>query len=310
MEAEDRPLTSAVDGVEEEALVPPADAPNKETEVDEAVYMLNKDGRAGAARDAFAKQDAELSQSVHDMGGAPEEHQDGGEYVKAVVFGGLDGIICAFSSVAAVVGAQYSSAVIFVVGFAGLFANAISMGVGELLSEKAERSWIMKERSREVWEFDHAPEAEVKEMVELYVAKGFSEEEATRVLQIMSKYKEFFIDHMLVQELGIMPPEGDDSSPLKQGMVMFFSFIAFGLVPLMTYVVLSPVHWTGFDARFLICCILTGVALFILGALKSKFSHQSWWWSGIVVAVNGGFAAAAGFGISYGLQAAIGSTCG
>lgn len=43
-------------------------------------------------------------------------------------------------------------------GFASLFANAISMAIGELLSEKAERQWIMQERSREMWEFDNAPE--------------------------------------------------------------------------------------------------------------------------------------------------------
>ena len=46
----------------------------------------------------------------------------------------------------------------------------------------------------------HAPaKAEVKEMVELYVQKGFTEDEARRILSIMAKYKEFFIDHMLVQ---------------------------------------------------------------------------------------------------------------
>ena len=34
--------------------------------------------------------------------------------MKAVVFGGLDGIICAFASVASVVGASYTTSVIFV----------------------------------------------------------------------------------------------------------------------------------------------------------------------------------------------------
>ncbi len=86
--------------------------------------------------------------------------------------------------------------------------------------------------------------AEMKEMVDLYVQKGFSEAEASTILRIMAKQKEFFVDHMLVQvapswplphaqELGIMPPDDDSSTPIKQGLVMFGSFIGFGLVPLL-----------------------------------------------------------------------------
>ncbi len=40
---------------------------------------------------------------------------------------------------------------------------------------------------------------EVKEMVELYKQKGFSEEDATEILNIMGNHKEFFIDHMMEQ---------------------------------------------------------------------------------------------------------------
>ena len=39
----------------------------------------------------------------------------------------------------------------------------------------------------------------MREMIDLYMEKGFTEDEARRVLGIMAKYKEFFIDHMLVQ---------------------------------------------------------------------------------------------------------------
>ena len=36
-------------------------------------------------------------------------------------------------------------------------------------------------------------------MVDLYKEKGFSEEEASTILRIMARNKDFFIDHMLVQ---------------------------------------------------------------------------------------------------------------
>src|SRR5437868_4940362 len=44
-----------------------------------------------------------------------------------------------------------------------------------------------------------AAQAEIDEMVDLYKEKGFTEEEAKKILDIMSRNKEFFVDHMLVQ---------------------------------------------------------------------------------------------------------------
>ena len=62
------------------------------------------------------------------------------------------------------------------------------------------------EVKREQWEYDNYLSGEVKEMVELYEEKGFSTEDATRVIELMSQYRQFFVDHMVVQELGFLPP--------------------------------------------------------------------------------------------------------
>lgn len=117
-------------------------------------------------------------------------------------------------------------------GFANLIADGLSMGMGEYLSAKSEHDYIAAERDREEWEFDNYPEGEVKEMIDLYKERGFSEEDASNVMHIMKNNRKFFIDHMMVQELGLMPP-GEDESPLKQGAVMFCAFFVFGLVPLL-----------------------------------------------------------------------------
>lgn len=37
------------------------------------------------------------------------------------------------------------------------------------------------------------------------MGKGLSEEDATNIINTMAKYKDFFVDHMLVMELGLMP---------------------------------------------------------------------------------------------------------
>ena len=47
-------------------------------------------------------------------------------------------------------------------------------------------------------------------MVEIYMERGLSEEDATTIINTMAKYKEFFVDHMMVMELGLMPVDAED----------------------------------------------------------------------------------------------------
>ena len=88
---------------------------------------------------------------------------------------------------------------------------------------------------------ENNPQGEIDEMIEIYEGKGFSKEDATVIISTMAKNTDFFIDHMCVQELGIMAPDEDDS-PLKQGGVMFISFMLFGCVPLLAYVCFETVR--------------------------------------------------------------------
>lgn len=64
--------------------------------------------------------------------------------------------------------------------------------------------------------------------------QGFSEAESQRIIQLMTRKKEYhayFVEHMMVQELGKkLPDEGD--SPVKNGAVAFTSFLFFGGIPL------------------------------------------------------------------------------
>ena len=73
-----------------------------------------------------------------------------GGSLKPVIFGGLDGILTSFAIVAGSAGGNLSPEVVLILGFSNIFADALSMGVGEFLSSKAENEWILSERKREV----------------------------------------------------------------------------------------------------------------------------------------------------------------
>ncbi|CAI5728691.1 hypothetical protein KXD40_007352 [Peronospora effusa] len=260
-------------------------------------------------KNAFGHGDAEKSRLLHqlktEMGGhthAKENHMIGGEHIKSAVYGGLDGIITTFATVTSVAGSGLPHSVILIIGLAHLVADGLSMGLGDMLSSQAETDLANHERSREVWEFENFPEGEIEEMIELYEKKGVSTEDALLVVHTLAKYKEAFIDIMMVEELNIMPVE-DEDSPLTGGIITFLSFMLCGVIPLLSYLVnLFPGINMSQHTTLYLSCFLTVVTLFLLGAVKGKFVGQKMWRAGGSMAINGTIAAACGWVIGYLLQ--------
>eukprot|EP01060_Flectonema_neradi_P036793 TRINITY_DN7198_c2_g1_i1.p1 TRINITY_DN7198_c2_g1~~TRINITY_DN7198_c2_g1_i1.p1 ORF type:complete len:295 (+),score=63.96 TRINITY_DN7198_c2_g1_i1:66-950(+) len=250
-----------------------------------------KSGKSKAARKAHKKGDVEASRKAHEE---KEDHGgSGSEFVKPIVFGGLDGIITTFAVVAAAQGADGDLEVakaVLILGFANLFADGFSMGFGEFLSSRAELDFAMSERAREMWEVENAIDLEKKEMVDLYKERGISEEDAITMVEILAKDKDLFVDTMMVEELGIQVDEDDQWGPLKSALYMFFSFIIFGMVPLFVY--LPQKDGTTI---FAIACCATAVTLFILGCVRGRLTRQHWLKCGLFMVLNGTIAA----GISY-----------
>ncbi len=66
------------------------------------------------------------------------------DYLSEFVYGGIDGAVTTFAVVAGATGAQFSTQVILVLGFANLIADGFSMGVGSYLSTKSEQELAVK----------------------------------------------------------------------------------------------------------------------------------------------------------------------
>ena len=74
-------------------------------------------------------------------------------------------------------------------GFSSLVADALSMGVGDALSSKAEAEVAVRERQREEWEMDNYLEGEISEMIDIYRNKGMSADDAEMMVRTLAKYK-------------------------------------------------------------------------------------------------------------------------
>merc|ERR1712070_1206618 len=124
-----------------------------------------------------------------------------------------------------------------------------------------------------------------------------SREDATIVVTKMAKYKSFFLNIMMTEELCLPVPEEDDNiNSLKDGLVMFASFAFFGMLPIMGFAVVPVVDPSlSQHDLFVVACVITALALFSLGAFKARFNEKFYIRSGLETVVLGGVCAAVAF---------------
>jgi len=254
--------------------------------------------RVDEARKAYAKRDKAAASGAHRVErirqAAAEEHGGAGsQYIGDLVYGGLDGIVTTFAVVSGVEGAELESGVVLILGVVNLLADGFSMATGAYLSAKSEQEYYAKEREREAWEVDHFPQGERMELYELYVRRGYSEEEARQLVEIKSREKVRWVEAMMIEELGLLK---DTRNPLVNGLVTLVAFVVVGIVPLLTYLVGLVVPMSS-HAAFPIAVALSGLALFALGAAKVLVTHQNPVRSGLEMLGVGGLAAVVAYGV-------------
>lgn len=216
-----------------------------------------------------------------------------GEYVSSLVYGGLDGIITTFAVVSGVAGASLDPIIIIILGFSNLFADGFSMAVGDYLSSKSEYEFKEEERRLDIEQLSRNYEDEIDKLSIAYENKGMIKEDANAVAAIFANYPELMAEQQLGEK-----KELHWTQPLKNALVTFFSFILFGFIPLLTYVLMYFIGELAIDS-FLLASILTAITLFALGVAKSFITHANWVRSGIEMLVVGGLAALVAYGIGF-----------
>ena len=209
------------------------------------------------------------------------------EYLGEFVYGGIDGSVTTFAVVAGSAGAALDSSVVIILGFANLIADGFAMSVGSYLSTKSEKENYNKHKEIEYWEVDHLPEKEREEIREIYEAKGFKGELLERVVDTITEDKDRWVDVMMKEELEMSE---ESKSPVAMGGVTFLSFLLFGLVPLVIYVVdyISPIN----QELFPISTVLTLIVFCLIGYLKGVVNQTKIWRSVLETLFLGAAAAA------------------
>src|SRR6266498_3613475 len=208
-------------------------------------------------------------------------------YLRDLIYGGIDGSVTTFAVVTGVVGAQLSPWVILIMGFANLFADGFSMAASNFLGTKAEAEDLKRLERIEHSHIDRAPEGEREEVRQIYRAKGFAGEDLQRVVALVTADRTRWVRTMLTEEYGL-PQEV--RSPWLAAFITFGAFLLCGAVPLIPFVL-------SLNKPLAVSTFLTGAVFFTIGSLKSRWSTASWWWSGFSTLFVGTIAASLAYGV-------------
>jgi VIT1/CCC1 family predicted Fe2+/Mn2+ transporter len=215
-----------------------------------------------------------------------------GGWLRAAVFGAMDGLVTNTALVAGVGGGGAGSHTIVLSGVASLVAGAISMSLGEYTSVQTQNEQLDLEIAKERRELARNPDGELTELVQMLRVRGVDERLAREVAVQLSRDPEVALRLHVVAELGLSPDERP--SPWVAAVSSFLTFGTGALVPLLPYLFGISLLWVA-----LLC---GGIGLLVAGALSSRFTPRPWWYAGGRQLLFGAVAA----GITYGIGAAIG----
>ena len=228
-----------------------------------------------------------MKQGQKMMDGETIHRNINGGWMRPAVFGAMDGLVSNFALMVGVAGGSQAVGIenttaIVLAGFAGLLAGAFSMAAGEYTSVASQAELAMAEIEIEKNELRQNPDAEIKELAEVWIKRGVSETVAMQFSKELSNNFEAFADAHTSEEFGVTA--GDLPSAKLAAISSFIAFAAGATVPLIPYLLGST--------KIVYSMIISLIGLFGAGAMVSLVTTRTWWYSGTRQLLIGSGAAA------------------
>ena len=226
-----------------------------------------------------------------------DHHRDvNGGWLRPAVFGVTDGLVSNFSLIAGMAGGHAAHQTIVLTGLAGLVAGACSMAAGEFISVASQTEVTQAEIEMERLELARRPAAEMKELAEFLTERGLDPDLALEAARQIHRDPDQALIVHVQEELGVDPT--DLPSPVVAAVSSFGSFAIGAVLPLLPYLLGLNQLW--------VAMLLAFGGLFACGAVVSRVSSRSWWFSGLRQLLFGAAAAV----VTFGLGALIGGHLG
>jgi VIT1/CCC1 family predicted Fe2+/Mn2+ transporter len=198
----------------------------------------------------------------------PEKHHRDvqGGTARAAVFGVSDGLVSNVAIVLGFAGANPGPGLVRLAGLAGLIGGAVSMAAGEYISMTAQAELLERELELERIELRRRPEAERRELAQIYRSRGVDEATAEQLATALSRDPDLALQTHAREELGIDPESL--GQPVRAALSSFVTSSVGASIPLVPY-------FFGTGTAAMVTAIVLGVlaALFV-GAALAKFTGR------------------------------------
>jgi vacuolar iron transporter family protein len=255
------------------------------------------------AADEVGREEREHARTLHALAGPPPSprkmldtilgrerwHVRGTGWIGDAIYGVNDGLGAVFGIVSGMAGYTGGSEVVLAAGLAGTLASALSMGAGAYLASKSEREVYESEVTRERRELEADPEEERTELELFYQLKGFSPDEANRMVGRLMADKKEFLKALVHEELGLA--EESFPNPIRSTVSATLSTAVGGFIPIIPF--FFAVGTPAVIASF----VISTVAHFAVGASKALVTTRPWWASGAEMTIVGIVEAAITYGV-------------
>lgn len=198
----------------------------------------------------------------------PERHHRDvqGGTARAAVFGVSDGLVSNVAIVLGFAGANPGPGLVRLAGLAGLIGGAVSMAAGEYISMTAQAELLERELEMERIELHRRPEAERRELAEIYRSRGVDETTADQLATALSRDPDLALETHAREELGIDP--NSLGRPVSAALWSFVTFSIGASVPLVPY-------FFGSGNGALVAAVVLGIAAALtVGSLLARFTGR------------------------------------
>jgi VIT1/CCC1 family predicted Fe2+/Mn2+ transporter len=211
-------------------------------------------------------------------------------WIGDAIYGANDGLGAIFGIVSGVAGYTNGSGhLVAISGLAGMIASALSMGSGAYLAAKSEGEVHQAEIAREKRELEESPDEEREELALFYQLKGLSEQESHDLVARLAEKPDVMLQTMVQEELGLTADSAPN--PLVSAVSSSAATAVGAIIPVIPFFFMHGL------AAVLVAAIISLIAHFVVGALKTLVTARNWIASGLEMTVVGAIEGLITFGL-------------
>ena len=208
--------------------------------------------------------------------------------IREAIFGAQDGLVSTLAVVSTVAGASSDRFPVLIAGIASGLAGVFSMAAGEYMSSKSQHEIFEAQIVGERQEVVERPGEAEAEMAFMFEEDGLPAETSASMAQAIARHPDVLLKTMVEKELGLTHRLAE-GTPLQGALVMGVAFGIGAAVLIIPYVIL------GVHVATWVSVVATAAVLFGIGVIKSRWTHRSWWRSGVEILALGAVAGVAGY---------------